>query len=54
MARKKSSNNDVMKKAEDFVRRALAATSSKRVSDAKVRAVAKKVSRALPENVVHA
>ena len=37
-----------MKKAENFVRTALSVRSDKRVSDAKVRSVAKKVSRAFP------
>lgn len=47
MARKPV-KNDALKRAEQFVRQALSLTSSKRISDAKVRAVAKKISRALP------
>jgi hypothetical protein len=41
-------NKEAMKKAEAFVRSALSALSNKHVSNATVRSVAKKASRAIP------
>jgi hypothetical protein len=43
-----------LKKAEDFARRALAAVSRKPVSETKVRAVAKKISKTMSEVLAHA
>jgi hypothetical protein len=51
-AAKPNRDIEAMKKAENFVRPALSVLSDKRVSDAKVRSVAKKVSRAFPAGCV--
>jgi hypothetical protein len=50
MPKKKSDKQFAMKRTEDFVRRALAAASRKAPKETTVRAVAKKVVKALPQH----
>lgn len=45
-------DKEAIKKAETFVRNALSILSDKRMSDAKIKSVAKKVFRALPTDCV--
>ena len=45
-------DKEAIKKAETFVRNALSILSDKRMSDVKIKSVAKKVSRALPADCV--
>jgi hypothetical protein len=50
MPKKESDKQFAMKRTEEFVRRALAAASRKAPKETTVRAVAKKVAKALPQH----